>query len=325
MNSILIIDPDENFLNEATDYLKQSGYRVIAVQNGATGVQRALQYTPDIILCDIHPEDLSGHEVFDMVRQINSTAIIPFIFLSNKKSYDELRSAMSLGMDDCLVKPFDFKELKRTIEVRLERQEKIMQQVDEKFNILIDNANVAIYIYQDEKLNYVNQKFCEILGYSKRELVGMNVVNIVYKDDIHLVMEKINRAFKALQDELEVKFRAIRRNQEIVNLRLAGNIVTIQGKKSLVGSVTKASETQKISSENDDNIPEMTPREKEVLSYICHGYSNTEIGKMLKLSTRTVEGHRNRLLKKTECKNSVCLAVYAIKKGLINIESSHNL
>ena len=150
MNSILIIDPDENFLNEATDYLKQSGYRVIAVQNGATGVQRALQYTPDIILCDIHTEDLSGHEVFDMVRQINSTAIIPFIFLSNKKSYDELRSAMSLGMDDCLVKPFDFKELKRTIEVRLERQEKIMQQVDEKFNILIDNANVAIYIYQDE-------------------------------------------------------------------------------------------------------------------------------------------------------------------------------
>lgn len=320
MSSILIIDPDKNFLNEVTEYLKQSAYKVIAVQNGATGVQRALQHTPDLILCDIHPEGLSGHEVFDMVQQINSTAIIPFIFLTNKKSYEELRSAMSLGMDDCLVKPFDLKELKRTIDVRLERQEKILQQVDEKFNILIDNAYVAIYIYQDEKLTYVNQKFCEIFGYSKKELLGMNLINIVYKDDIHRVTEKINRAFKALQNKVEVNFRAIRRNQEIVELKLAGNIVNIQSKKSLVGSVTKETNSQAVSTYEENNNLKLTPREKEVLNYICYGYSNSEIGKYLKLSSRTIEGHRNRLLKKMKCKNSVCLAVYAIRHGLIQIE-----
>ena len=320
MSSILIIDPDKNFLNEVTEYLKQSAYKVIAVQNGATGVQRALQHTPDLILCDIHPEGLSGHEVFDMVQQINSTAIIPFIFLTNKKSYEELRSAMSLGMDDCLVKPFDLKELKRTIDVRLERQEKILQQVDEKFNILIDNAYVAIYIYQDEKLTYVNQKFCEIFGYSKKELLGMNLINIVYKDDIHRVTEKINRAFKALQNKVEVNFRAIRRNQEIVELKLAGNIVNIQSKKSLVGSVTKETNSQAASTYEENNNLKLTPREKEVLNYICYGYSNSEIGKYLKLSSRTIEGHRNRLLKKMKSKNSVCLAVYAIRHGLIQIE-----
>ncbi|MFP4620615.1 MAG: response regulator [Bacteroidales bacterium] len=320
MSSILIIDPDENFLHEATDYLRQSGYTVISAKNGATGVQRALQYTPHLILCDIHPEGLSGHEVFDMVQQINSTAIIPFIFLSNKKSYEELRSAMNLGMDDCLVKPFDLKELKRSIEVRLDRQEKILQQVDEKFNILIDNAYVAIYIYQDEKLSYVNQKFCEIFGYSKKELLGMNLINIVYKDDIHLVTKKINRAFKALQNEVEINFRAIRRNQEIIDLKLVGNIVNIQSKKSLVGSVTKSTKSQNTPAYYGNNNLDMTPREKEVLSYICHGYSNSEIGELLKLSARTIEGHRNRLLKKTACKNSVCLAVYAIKQGLIVIE-----
>jgi len=319
MNSILIIDPDENFLNEVTEYLKQSAYKVIPVQNGATGVQKALQHTPDLILCDIHPKGLSGHEVFDMVQQINSTAIIPFVFLTNKKSYEELRSAMILGMDDCLVKPFDFKELKRTIEVRLERQEKILKKVDEKFNILIDNAYVAIYIYQDEKLTYVNQKFCEIFGYSKKELLGMNLINIIYKDDIHRVTAKINRAFKALQNQVEITFRAIRRNQELIDLNLAGNIVNIQGKKSLVGSVTKQSESRLISTYEENNHLNMTPREKEVLDYICHGYSNSEIGKHLKLSSRTIEGHRNRLLKKLNCKNSVCLAVYAIRNGLIEI------
>ena len=320
MNTIMIIDPDSNLLKEVTDYLNKFGFTVIAVENGATGVQKALQHTPDLILCDIDPEGLSGHEVFDMVQQINSTAVIPFVFLSNKKSHEDLRSVMNLGIDDCLVKPFELKELKRIIEVRLEKKKKIIQQADERFNMLIDNAYVAIYIYQDEKFSYVNQKFCDVLGYSKKELLGMHLVNIVYKDDIHLVIEKVNRTFKALQNEIEVTFRAIRRNQDIINLKMVGNSVNFQGKKSLVGSVTPESYPEtKSAVELNGNI-DLTSREKEVLNYICQGYSNAQIGDMLNLSSRTVEGHRNRLLKKAGCKNSVCLAVFAVKRGLVHID-----
>ena len=135
-----------------------------------------------------------------------------------------------------------------------------------------------------------------------------------------MVYEKVNRAFKALQNQIDVNFRAIRRNQEIIELKLVGNIVNIQGKKSLVGSVTNIMAHQNNLLHNTAHHPEITPREKEVLNYICHGYSNTQIGELLNLSSRTVEGHRNRLLKKAGCKNSVCLAVFAVRNSLIQLD-----
>ncbi|MEM9681290.1 MAG: response regulator transcription factor [Bacteroidota bacterium] len=63
-----------------------------------------------------------------------------------------------------------------------------------------------------------------------------------------------------------------------------------------------------------------TKREKEVLELICKQYTTNEIADKLFLSPRTVEGHRNNLLLKTESKNVAGLVVYAINKKLVSLE-----
>lgn len=64
----------------------------------------------------------------------------------------------------------------------------------------------------------------------------------------------------------------------------------------------------------------LTKREKEVLLLICKQMSTTEMAERLFISPRTVEGHRNNLLLKTESKNVAGLVVYAIQNKIITIE-----
>ena len=63
-----------------------------------------------------------------------------------------------------------------------------------------------------------------------------------------------------------------------------------------------------------------TSREMEVLKLICQQLTTNDIGEKLFISPRTVEGHRNNLLIKTESKNVAGLVIYALKNKLVSLE-----
>lgn len=64
-----------------------------------------------------------------------------------------------------------------------------------------------------------------------------------------------------------------------------------------------------------------TKRELEVLKLICKQHTTNDIAERLFISPRTVEGHRNNLLLKTESKNVAGLVVFALKNKLISLDS----
>jgi DNA-binding NarL/FixJ family response regulator len=65
---------------------------------------------------------------------------------------------------------------------------------------------------------------------------------------------------------------------------------------------------------------EITNREKEVLQLICEQCTAQEIADRLYISVRTVDGHRNNLLSKLNCRNTAGLVVYALQHGLVKVE-----
>jgi len=79
--------------------------------------------------------------------------------------------------------------------------------------------------------------------------------------------------------------------------------------KMLFGSKNKKNE-----------LMEFTLREKEILALLCQQKTNKEIGAELFISSRTVEGHRKKLLTKTNSKNTAGLIIFAIEQGLHQID-----
>ncbi len=68
----------------------------------------------------------------------------------------------------------------------------------------------------------------------------------------------------------------------------------------------------------DDSL--LTKREYEVLQLICQQKSASEIAEILHISPRTVEGHRNNLLIKTDSKNIAGLVVFAIRNNFVSLD-----
>lgn len=89
--------------------------------------------------------------------------------------------------------------------------------------------------------------------------------------------------------------------------------------QELLTIITSKFVTKPNSEKLENKELDISEREKEVLQLICQGYTNIEIGNMLNISPRTVDGHRANLLDKVGAKNSIGLVTYAIKNKLVSI------
>jgi two-component system response regulator NreC len=70
----------------------------------------------------------------------------------------------------------------------------------------------------------------------------------------------------------------------------------------------------------DSRENNLTAREREILQLTAEGKTNAEIGTILVISKRTVETHRNHLMKKLGLSSQIDIVRYALKQGLISID-----
>jgi two-component system, sensor histidine kinase and response regulator len=123
LQTMLIIDDEENLLFGLKAIMTREGYQVFTASNGSEGLDMIHQTKPQIIICDVMMPPPSGFELRKILAQDPATADIPFIFLTARTSQDDKLSGLEMGADDYITKPFDVQELLARVRAVLRRTE----------------------------------------------------------------------------------------------------------------------------------------------------------------------------------------------------------
>ncbi|MCJ7465928.1 MAG: response regulator [Maribacter sp.] len=129
MKKILFIEDNTDVRENTADILELANYEVVTAENGRIGVEKAKQFEPDIVVCDIMMPEMNGYQVLEALSKNSKTAGVPFIFLTAKTARTEIRAGMNLGADDYLTKPFEENELLDAISSRLQKNEFLKKEI----------------------------------------------------------------------------------------------------------------------------------------------------------------------------------------------------
>lgn len=144
MKTVLAIDDSPEIRLIIIETLNLFGLQTLSAEDGITGIKMAQEHLPDLIICDINMPKLDGYGTLKAMREDESTATIPFIFLSGATDKITIRKGMELGADDYLTKPFSPKELMTAVNTRLEKQAELQRLSDRKLNELRGNLTLAL-------------------------------------------------------------------------------------------------------------------------------------------------------------------------------------
>jgi CRP-like cAMP-binding protein/CheY-like chemotaxis protein len=164
MNKILLIEDNLEVRENTAEILELANYQVTTAENGKVGVEKALESTPDLIICDIMMPVLDGYGVLHLLNKNPILKNIPFIFLTAKAERSDFRKGMEMGADDYITKPFTDIELLNSIERRLRKVELLKKEyapdVDgvHAFMKDIGHTDALKALSEDRNINHYRKK-----------------------------------------------------------------------------------------------------------------------------------------------------------------------
>lgn len=179
-------------------YSYDNQFRILSV---STNVERILGYRPEELIGKcfhdlglLDPNDLeraSGDALAILSGSTIHTAIYRFIARDGSKLYGET-SGIPLMRDGHVAGVIS---VARDITYRKKAEEAIRES-EEKYRLVVQNANEAICVVQDGTMLFVNPKLAEMLGPTEEELIGKSFPPFLHPDDREMVLDRHKRRLK---------------------------------------------------------------------------------------------------------------------------------
>lgn len=105
---ILVVEDDRSILSMIQTVLDTNGYQVLTAQRCQQGILMLTSHMPDLVVLDLGLPDMDGEEFIRVARR---SSMIPIIVLSARSDEQDKISALDLGANDYITKPFGTGEL----------------------------------------------------------------------------------------------------------------------------------------------------------------------------------------------------------------------
>jgi DNA-binding response OmpR family regulator len=162
MQHVLLIEDNDEIRENTAEILELANYKVDTAANGKLGVEKALESTPDLIICDIMMPVLDGYGVLHLLQKNETLKNVPFIFLTAKAERGDFRKGMEMGADDYITKPFSDIELLTAIESRLKKSNQSQKGSELSTSSQViedaDHTKALLDLIENDTVNFYKKK-----------------------------------------------------------------------------------------------------------------------------------------------------------------------
>jgi two-component system response regulator RegX3 len=118
MLHLLIIEDEPAYVDALEVALTREGFELTSAGDGREGLAAFRANRPDVLLLDLMLPGMNG---LDVLKRVRSESDVPVIVLSAKDSESDIVTALEMGADDYLTKPYSVRELLARIRVAMRR------------------------------------------------------------------------------------------------------------------------------------------------------------------------------------------------------------
>lgn len=204
MYNILLIEDDRPLNKAISVYFKKEKFYVLSSFSGQEALDTFSQNNSDLIILDINLPDLSGFDLIEQIKIINSN--IPILILSACDLDSDILHGFNLGAEDYVTKPFNIEILHKKINVILKRNTKNTFYKDDHLffdkntsKLVIDNKEIKLTPLEFKLLSLFLENQNQVL-LKERIIEKIWDVNENYVDE-HTLLVTISRLRNKIEDD----------------------------------------------------------------------------------------------------------------------------
>ncbi|MEX0762452.1 MAG: response regulator [Dehalococcoidia bacterium] len=225
---VLVVEDDPG-MNAFIGNALSGRYRVEAAFDGREGLRKALDLKPDLILSDVIMPGMGGDEMVRSIRRHRRLDDVPVVMLASKADDLLKGEASDRGTQEYIIRPFSPGDLLARVDrLLLGRTDSrtALERSESRFHVTFENAAVGMaHVGLDGCWLRVNQRLCDIVGYSKEELLQKRFSDITHPGDLAESLENANRLINGEIDEYMTEKRYVRGDGSTIWVSLAVSVM----------------------------------------------------------------------------------------------------